>query len=243
MVWHLPLCPLSLCILAVSSYFYVSSTFSDYSKVWYRKDIARRFRATARDERDVHYRLMRIYPEVPAWWYAAIGIVSLVILIVAVELFDTKLPIWAVLLAMFISACTTLPLTIIYAIANTSVGLTVVYELICGYIFPGRPVANVIFKAIGYTGSMSAGAFAGDLKLGQYMKVPPRTMFAVQTVAVVITCVFNVLTQEWMSANLEGFCTPDQAQGFVCPGTTIFGTSSILWGAVGANRMFGPDGV
>ncbi|KXT10947.1 hypothetical protein AC579_7165 [Pseudocercospora musae] len=57
-----------------------------------------------------------------------------------------------------------------------------------------------------------------DLKLGHYMKVPPRTPFACQ-VAVTIWAAFK--------------------DHFTCPsGRTLF-SSSIVWGLTGPQRMFG----
>lgn len=59
-------------------------------------------------------------------------------------------------------------------------GLNVVTELIIGYLYPGRPLANVAFKTYGYISMSQAIMFLGDFKLGHYMKIPPRSMFIVQ---------------------------------------------------------------
>jgi hypothetical protein len=49
-----------------------------------------------------------------------------------------------------------------------------------GYLYPGRPVANMCFKVYGYVAPRQALAFLQDFKLGHYMKIPPRTMFMAQ---------------------------------------------------------------
>ena len=59
-------------------------------------------------------------------------------------------------------------------------GLNVVTELIIGYLYPGRPLANVAFKTYGYISMSQAIMFLQDFKLGHYMKIPPRSMFIVQ---------------------------------------------------------------
>ena len=41
--------------------------------VWYRKDIVQLYRRYLRDERDVYRRLLTVYKEFTAWWYAALG--------------------------------------------------------------------------------------------------------------------------------------------------------------------------
>ena len=60
------------------------------------------------------------------------------------------------------------------------VGLNVVTEMVIGYLYPGRPLANVTFKTYGYVSMTQALTFLSDFKVGHYMKVPPRSMFLVQ---------------------------------------------------------------
>jgi len=126
------------------------------------------------------------------------------------------------------------------AITNQQVPTQVMHELIAGYMLPGKPIANVIFKTIAFITSNQAINFAGDLKLGHYMKIPPRMMFMCQVVASIIACIWVTVVQDWMLSNIEDICTPGQSQGFRCPGSTTFYTSSIIWGAVGPRRIFSP---
>ena len=53
-------------------------------------------------------------------------------------------------------------------------------ELVIGYIYPGKPLANVAFKTYGYISMSQALSFINDFKLGHYMKIPPRDMFVAQ---------------------------------------------------------------
>ena len=59
-------------------------------------------------------------------------------------------------------------------------GLNVITEMIIGYMTPGKPLANVVFKTYGYISMTQALTFLSDFKLGHYMKIPPRSMFLVQ---------------------------------------------------------------
>lgn len=59
-------------------------------------------------------------------------------------------------------------------------GLNVVTELVIGYMYPGKPLANVAFKTYGYISMSQALSFLQDFKLGHYMKIPPKAMFLVQ---------------------------------------------------------------
>jgi OPT family oligopeptide transporter len=211
--------------------------------VWYRRDIWRQLRRKLKDEKDVHARLMAAYPETPHWWYAAIFVVAFVLGIGAIEGYPTQLPIWAYVLALGVSFVLVVPMGIILAIANQQLYLNVLAELLGGYLVPGRPVAVMLFKVYGNIAAQQAAAFAGDLKLGHYMKVPPRMMFLVQTVATVVSCFVVVGVQQWMFGNIPGFCTDDQASGWTCPSTSTFATASIVWGAIGPQRIFSQGGL
>lgn len=208
--------------------------------LWFRKDIVKRFRNTLKDERDVHSRLMLAYPEVPMWWYAIVGAVTFILLCVGVEVYPTQTPAWAVLVGIIIGGALAIPLAMLMAITNQQVPSQVFHELIAGYMLPGRPIANVLFKTIAFISTHQAIGFVGDLKLGHYMKIPPRTMFTVQLIAAGISCFVVTLVQDWMIVNIDDLCTPGQKAGFICPGTNTFATSSLIWGAIGPQRMFSP---
>ena len=208
--------------------------------LWYRKDIVRRIRHGLKDERDVHSRLMQSYAEVPQWWYAALGAIMLALLFVTIEIFPTELPIWGAILAFIIAAFLSVPVGMIQAITNQQIALQVMHEMIGGYVLPGRPVAVMIFKAIAYIGTNQAVGFCGDLKLGHYMKIPPRLMYVAQVIAACLSSVVVILVQNWMFENIVDMCSTNQPQGFICPSTGVFATSSLLWGGIGPHRLFSP---
>lgn len=183
---------------------------------------------------------MQRYNEVPMWWYGLVAIICFAFTCTAVSIVPTQLPIWAVVIALVLASILTIPLAMLQAITNQQVPTQVMMQLIAGYMLPGRPFANTIFKTIGFITSNQAVNFAADLKLGHYMKIPPRIMFTIQVVAAVIACIWVTVIQDWMFNNIEDLCTPDQKQGFICPGSTSFATASIIWGGVGPARIFSP---
>lgn len=181
---------------------------------------------------------MAVYREVPHWWFGVIAVVATVFLCVAAEIEHSQLPIWAVFFGIALSALTTIPLAMLQAITNQQITLNVMFELIIGYILPGRPIANAIFKSLTVQGNMSALAFAGDLKLGHYMKIPPRILFSIQMVSLLISCFVVIGVQEWSFAHIPDLCDAEQADGFVCNGTNVFATATLIWGGIGPKRMF-----
>lgn len=206
--------------------------------MWYRSDIIRQFRRSIRDERDVHSRLMAVYPEVPSWWYAAIGAIALVFGLIAIEVYDTGLPIWALAISLIIGFIFVIPIGIIRAVTNQLFTINVFAEFFGGYLLHNNPVAVMLFKTYAFVPTTNALTFVSDLKIGHYMKIPPRTMFMAQTVSTIIGGLCMTFTQDLLIDAIPNICTPDAKDGFTCPGITTFTTSSIIWGAIGPKRMF-----
>ncbi|GAW27068.1 putative OPT family Small oligopeptide transporter [Rosellinia necatrix] len=83
--------------------------------------------------------------------------------------------------------------------------------------------------------------FAQDLKLGHYMKVPPRTMFWSQLVASVWSAIVQVTVMNWALGNIPDICSDQQADSYTCPGGRIFFTTSVIWSTIGPARLFSGD--
>lgn len=131
-----------------------------------------------------------------------------------------------------------IPIGLIQAITNVQLGLNVLTEFVIGYMVPGRPMAMMMFKNYGYVCMSQALYFAQDLKLGHYMKVPPRVMFSSQVIASIWSAIVQILVMNWALDNIPDVCSLDQASNYTCPGSRVFFTASIIWGAIGPARIF-----
>src|SRR4051812_46240583 len=96
--------------------------------------------------------------------------------------YRVHLPWYGLLLALGICSVLFIPIGIIMAVTNQHSSIYLICQLVAGAMFPGRPVANMVFVTYGYISSAQGIKFAADLKLGHYMKIPPRILFAVQIV-------------------------------------------------------------
>jgi hypothetical protein len=59
-------------------------------------------------------------------------------------------------------------------------GYDIIAQFMIGYVLPGKPIANLLFKMYGRISTIHALSFLADLKLGHYMKIPPRCMYVAQ---------------------------------------------------------------
>ncbi|KAI1753950.1 OPT-domain-containing protein [Xylaria castorea] len=190
---------------------------------------------------DVHNRLMRRYKDAPIYWYLLTFVSMAAIGIFVVEYYPVHLPWYGLLLALGICSILFIPIGIVMAVTNQHSSIYLICQLICGAVFPGRPVANMVFVTYGYISSAQGIKFAADLKLGHYMKIPPRILFSVQMVATIISSITQITVLNWMFRNVPGICTPSAINGFTCPIARVHFNGSILWGVVGPAEFFGPN--
>ncbi|KAI7865237.1 OPT family small oligopeptide transporter [Spinellus fusiger] len=210
-----------------------------HTALYHGKDIINQFTKSRDENDDIHRKLMRVYPEVPHWWYLSVFIISFGVSFAVIYCWPIGLPWWGLILAIAIPLIFVLPIGIIQAITNQQPGLNVITEFIIGYAFPGHPIACVVFKTYGYISMNQCLTFVGDLKLGHYTKIPPRAMFHVQLVGTFLAGILNLVTARWLMDTVKDICTK-AAVPFTCPNATTFYSASIIWGAIGPQKIFGP---
>ncbi|EFX05091.1 oligopeptide transporter [Grosmannia clavigera kw1407] len=188
---------------------------------------------------DVHRRLMYAYKEVPDWWYGVLTIVVFGLGIMTIRYWDTGLPVWG-----FIVVCggfgffLIVPEGILEGTTNQRIFLNIITELVAGYAWPGKPIANMMVKCFGYNSVKHGMDFAQDLKLGQYMKIPPRPLFFGQIYATILATMAQTGVLRWMIGHIPNLCSPKNTDRFTCAGAKVVYSASMIWGSIGPQRMF-----
>lgn len=208
-----------------------------HTVLFHGKDIMRQLKQ--KEKPDVHMRLMRQnYKDVPEWWFLIVFLVFFGISIVTIRCWNTEMPVYALIVALLIAVLFLLPVGVIFALTNIAVGLNVVTEFIIGYMVPGKPLAMMFFKTYGYITNSQAITFVQDMKLGHYMKVAPRLLFAAQFIASIWGSLVQVAVLRWSYGNIPNLCEADQANNYTCPNGKVFFNASIIWGVIGPERQF-----
>ncbi|KAI0380621.1 small oligopeptide transporter [Hypomontagnella monticulosa] len=188
---------------------------------------------------DIHARLMRSYRHAPWYWWSAIVLIVFGMSVAMTEVYHTGLPVYGIVLAFVIGAIYMVPCGMIQGVTNVDANqINVLSEFIGGYMFQGKPIANILFKVLS-TDVVGQGLyFAADMKLGHYLKIPPRTLFWAQGLATVLGALTQAGVTLWMLGNVPEICSSDQPNGFSCPqGRTVY-SSSVIWGLVGPARLY-----
>ncbi|TEB38095.1 OPT superfamily oligopeptide transporter [Coprinellus micaceus] len=164
------------------------------------------------------FKKMKNYPEVPDWWYASAFCAFFALAIVAVEVWDTGVPVWALLLSVLLPVIYILPSGFIYAMTGCINPRTFLAQIIPGSLLAGQPLANMVFKAYSVQTLAEATSFIQDLKLGSTTsKVPPRATFLVQLVATTLAAFIQVGVKQWIFDNVEDICSEGQKSNLTCP--------------------------
>ncbi|KAE8151097.1 OPT oligopeptide transporter protein-domain-containing protein [Aspergillus avenaceus] len=211
-----------------------------HTALFHGKEIWARLRNFNTVEEDVHSRLMARFKPVPLWWYGVIFLI-MVGMSLGVSLgYPTHFAWWAFFIALIMAVVFVLPVGIVMAATNIQLGLNVLTEFVIGYMQPGRPMAMMLFKTFGYISMSQALYFCQDLKLGHYMKIPPRVTFAAQMVATLWTSIVQVAVMNWALGSIKGVCEEHQVNHYTCPNGRVFFNASVIWGVIGPQRMFSP---
>jgi OPT family oligopeptide transporter len=208
--------------------FAMSTCILVHTALHHGRSILNQVKKTKLDD-DIHAHLMRNYPEVPDWWYGALFIFFFLMSIVLVEVWHTGVPVYTLVLSLLLPIIYILPCGIIFATTGQPAGINLIAQIIPGAIAPGSPLVNMLFKTYSVQTLAEAEQFVQDLKLGHYIKVPPRATFIVQLAATTIAATVQISVKTWLFADVHDICAPDQRSHLTCPHNEVFFTSSIVW--------------
>ncbi|GAA6026094.1 hypothetical protein JCM8202_002520 [Rhodotorula sphaerocarpa] len=210
--------------------------------LWHVGDIRKAIAASRSQSGDAHIELLeRNYAPVPRMYYAVIFAANLAAAIFLLVFYPLQLPVWGLFLALAIAVTFLVPIGIISAITNTVLGLNVVTEFVAGWIWPGKPMANIAFKVYGYMAMLQSIDLTSDLKLGVYMKIPPRDLFICQVYGTALGSVVNFLLIQGVIAAKRPYLDgtlPDPTQQWTGRKPEIFFSASVIFGVLAPQRFF-----
>lgn len=212
--------------------------------LWYGKDIAGAFLDYFRRKPidDLHYQRMRMYKEVPMWWYGAVIIGAFITAMVCSYTEDSGLPWWALIVALLVAGMCLPFYGAMWAIAAFTPVIAEMFQMLGSALIPGSSQANMYFELYSSQTLVQAASMLGDLKLGQYTKLPPRTTFAVQMSGAIVGSLLNYVIMQSVVKNERAILLANEGTR-LWSGQQVqsYNANAILWGAFG-REMFGPHG-
>ncbi|SPO06346.1 related to peptide transporter [Cephalotrichum gorgonifer] len=127
-----------------------------------------------------HTHMAKHYKDTPWYWYVAVLVISFVLGLVVVIRENITLPAWAYVVALILGSVVAPLSTVLYARFGNGIATNNLSKLMAGLILPERPIGNMYFAAWSHNVINCAVTLSNDLKMGEYLKIPPRVMFLTQ---------------------------------------------------------------
>ncbi|UKZ84010.1 hypothetical protein TrVFT333_011826 [Trichoderma virens FT-333] len=127
-----------------------------------------------------HAHMAEHYKEAPWWWYIAVLVFSFILGLVVVIKENITLPAWAYVVALLLGIFIAPLSTILYSRYGNGIATNNLSKMLAGLMLPGRPVGNMYFAAWSHNVISNCVSLCNDLKMGEYLKIPPRVMFLTQ---------------------------------------------------------------
>ncbi|KAJ5420450.1 hypothetical protein N7465_002969 [Penicillium sp. CMV-2018d] len=151
-----------------------------------------------------HTHMDKHYKDTPWWCFAGIIIVSFVLGLVVVIKENITLPVWAYIVALALGIFISPFSVILFARFGNGIATNNLSKMLAGLMLPGRPVGNMYFAAWSHNVVTSSVSVSTDLKLGEYLKIPPRIMLWTQMYGIVLGGFINyAILSSIISANRD----------------------------------------
>jgi OPT family small oligopeptide transporter len=196
-------------------------------------------------EKDVHTRLMQKYPQVPWFWYAALFVCSTIgsigVTMIRPSYFDSDW--WVIPLAILMTMVFLIPIGIIQAVSNQSIGLNIISQLVLGYLKPGSIMANTTMKVFGTNTILRATGYLSQMKLAFYMKIPPRYVFFAHIWGLTLSAITSYITFDFLVPIVWRGTHVDlrDEKNWTSLRLKILWTAAQMWGVVSPKRFFAFD--
>ncbi|KAK7225211.1 hypothetical protein V2G26_013214 [Clonostachys chloroleuca] len=201
-------------------------------------------RAWKNEQPDIHYKIMQQnYKDVPQWWYAIVLLVGFFFGLGAIYVGNTTLDPWAYVVAILLG-CIIAPFSLcLYGLLGTSISTNNLSKMLCGVLQPGKPVANLYFSMFSHEVTVLSVFLATDLKMAQYLKIPWRTMFLLQTYGSLLGTALNYVIMDNIVTNRREILL-DPIGNQVWSGQKIqsLNTNAVTWSLAKYVYGFNKDG-
>ncbi|GAB0138449.1 hypothetical protein EsDP_00006684 [Epichloe bromicola] len=133
-----------------------------------------------------HSHMLKHYKEAPWWWYIIVLVLSFILGLVVVIQENITLPAWAYIVALLIGIILAPLSAILYARYGNGIATNNLSKMLAGLMIPGRPIGNMYFSAWSHNVISNCINLCADLKMGEYLKIPPRVMFLTQVYGTIL---------------------------------------------------------
>ncbi|KAI0073510.1 oligopeptide transporter [Panus rudis PR-1116 ss-1] len=190
---------------------------------------------------DPHWKAMQKYDEVPWWWYAILLVLSFFAGLIVVLKGQTTLPWWSYIVALALGIFIAPFSNLLFARMGNGIATNQLMKMVAGGVNPGRPVANLYFSMWSHDVISNSIGLAGDLKMGQYLKIPPRTMYITQIWGIILGAIVNyVVMISIVDSQREILLNPRGTNVWSGQVVQSLNSAAVTWSLAG--KLYSPSG-
>lgn len=190
---------------------------------------------------DPHWKAMQRYKEAPFWWYIGLLVLAFFSALIVIFKGQTTLPWYSYLVALLLGTFVTPFSQLLFARMGNGIATNQLMKMVGGAIAPGRPLANLYFSMWSHDVISQSVGLAGDLKIGQYLKIPPRVMFLTQVWGTILGAAINyVVMVSIVNAQRTILVDPNGTNVWSGQVVQLLNTDAITWSL--AKELYGPGG-
>ncbi|KAG0151493.1 hypothetical protein CROQUDRAFT_667808 [Cronartium quercuum f. sp. fusiforme G11] len=187
---------------------------------------------------DPHWHVCQKYAEVPVWAYLAILCFSTSVAFLAASLTASGLSARALAMALVLAAILTVAAAFLRATTGAMLEVEPAIQMIGGLVYPNESFGNAWFTTYGSATVSQSISMLQDLKLGQYMHLPPISVFTVQLLGTLSGVIFNYMIMSIVvNTNRELLLMEHGSHVFTGVVLEDFQTQAVSWG-IFARRLF-----
>ncbi|KAJ6571252.1 peptide transporter MTD1 [Mycena capillaripes] len=203
--------------------------------LWYGKDIIQVIKQyRAGEAYDPHLAKMKVYPEVPMWWYIVIFFGSFGMAMATIYTGGSGLPWWGLIVGILISAIFLPFVVTVHAITGFTTSMQNLVQVVLLLL-------GLYFTLYGFNTLEQALGLVRDLKM-QYTKLPPRVTFTVQSLGAIVGGLLNYVIMKVIITTHREILLDVQGSN-IWSGQQVqsFNADAVSWGALG-NILYAPSG-
>ncbi|KAF9519304.1 hypothetical protein BS47DRAFT_1370739 [Hydnum rufescens UP504] len=192
--------------------------------------------ARAGKQPDRHWVAMQKYREVPWWWYGLLLVLAFFAGLIVVLKGSTTLPVYGYIIALLLGSFIAPFSNLLFARLGNGIATNQLVRPILG-----KPVSNLYFSMWSHDVVSTSIGLAGDLKMGQYLKIPPRVLFSAQVWGTIVgACVNYAVMASIVSSQRATLLDPRGTNVWSGADVQSLNSAAVTWSLAG--KIYGAHG-
>ncbi|CAH7690064.1 OPT oligopeptide transporter protein-domain-containing protein [Phakopsora pachyrhizi] len=201
-----------------------------------------RGRKLGKKDVDPHQIICLSYKEVSMWVYLAMMYIAISLALLASLFSESGLPTIGLAVALVFAGILVIASAHLKSTTGVNLEVEPVIQMLGGMIFPNDSLGNMWFTTYGSASVSQSISMLQDLKLGQYMHLPPISVLTFQTIGTVVGVLFNYIVMSLVvGTNRDLLLSEFGSDVFTGVALEDFHSLATIWGLF-TNQLFSAKG-